>query len=631
MAIKPYNYDGTNTAITPSSGGGRLKPFVYSETQQVEQKKEEEKKPFSLGKFLKDVAIEAVKLPIRAALNVRETYESTKLLGDIFDEKAFNERKAKIDERVSKGIDSPTFGNLRPIGNTGKGFVADLKDTFGAGLEASSYIPIAKIPSLVAQSLKQSALKTAGQFAKEGVIAGGLGGAGYELQNPDSTLGSIAKSTAIGSATGGVLGGVLGGATGAISKTLSKKIKPFDYSKVTETPVAPTTAPTAMETPKVGEVVPTTPSIPKELEPLAAEAQKYKSAEEFVKGQGTPVFRGQSHEGFTAFDGKDKSRFLPGMKGTSFSTTRESALNYGDKVIEGVIPNSEIFRGSDVNPTILNDLKSAIKNLTHDDYVDGTGFERIVSKLAKMAESKNKTAIDLTEFFPKSKIDDEIRVLSPDAIKTKSQLTDIWNKVKTETVETPTGAPKPVTAEADALPSRVFKRLQAEDPSIEGDLNYNPIKLKEDAEKAVNLIAKDRQKAFDIAMGKETSSDVTSTAVNIAMAEKALNEGNTALYSRLIKNRSLEQTRRGQEIVAEKASVTDNSTSRYVKELIGLRLEKLGNTYLSDLKDVTKRTSTKQKGTNQIEKEVQKVQRQIKDKKLTMQDARQLLDALSCV
>jgi len=83
--------------------------------------------------------------------------------------------------------------------------------------------------------------------------------------------------------------------------------------------------------------------------------------------------------------------------------------------------------------------------------------------------------------------------------------------------------------------------------------------------------------------------------------------------------------------VAEKASVTDNSTSRYVKELIGLRLEKLGNTYLSDLKDVTKRTSTKQKGTNQIEKEVQKVQRQIKDKKLTMQDARQLLDALSCV
>lgn len=164
--------------------------------------------------------------------------------------------------------------------------------------------------------------------------------------------------------------------------------------------------------------------------PLIKEAQKYKTAEEFVKAQGTPVFRGQSHEGFTAFDGKvGKQRFMPDMKGTSFSTTKESALNYGDKVIEGVIPKNQIFRSSDVNPMILNDLKSSIKNLTYEDYVDGTGFEKIVSKLAKIAESKGKTAIDLTEFFPKSKIDSEIRVLSPDAIKTKSQLTDLWNKV----------------------------------------------------------------------------------------------------------------------------------------------------------------------------------------------------------
>ena len=179
--------------------------------------------------------------------------------------------------------------------------------------------------------------------------------------------------------------------------------------------------------------------------------------------------------------------------------------------------------------------------------------------------------------------------------------------------------------------SRVFERLKAENPSLEGDLNYNPIKLKEDAEKAVNLITKDKQKAFDIAMGKESSSDVTSTAVNIAMAEKALNEGNIPLYTRLIKNRSLEQTRRGQEIVAEKGSVTDNSTSRYVKELIALRLEKLGNKYLADVKDIGKKTSAKQKGTNRIEKEVQKMQTQIKEKKLTMADARELLDALACV
>ncbi len=162
---------------------------------------------------------------------------------------------------------------------------------------------------------------------------------------------------------------------------------------------------------------------------LISEAKKYKSAEEFVKGQGTPVFRGQNHEGFTAFDGKvGKQRFMSDMKGTSFSTTRESALNYGDKVVEGVIPKNQIFTSKDVHPAILNDMKSSIKNLSYEDYVDGTGFEKIVSRLAKMAESKGKTAIDLTEFFPKSKIDSEIRVLSPDAIKTKSQLIDTWKK-----------------------------------------------------------------------------------------------------------------------------------------------------------------------------------------------------------
>ena len=85
-------------------------------------------------------------------------------------------------------------------------------------------------------------------------------------------------------------------------------------------------------------------------------------------------------------------------------------------------------------------------------------------------------------------------------------------------------------------------------------------------------------------MGAEVSKDVTSTAVNIAMAEKALADGNTALFARLTKTRSLEQTRRGQEIVSERGSVSDNSTSKYVKELVASRLETLGKGYLDNMK-----------------------------------------------
>jgi len=190
--------------------------------------------------------------------------------------------------------------------------------------------------------------------------------------------------------------------------------------------------------------------------------------------------------------------------------------------------------------------------------------------------------------------------------------------------------PKPIETKTDTqLKSRVFERMKAENPSLEGDLGYDPIKQKADFEKAVNLIAKDKQKAYDIAMGKETSTEVTSTATNITLAEKALQEGNNALYAKLIKNRSLEQTRRGQEISAERGSVSDNSTARYVKELISNRLEILGKRYLGDLVD--RKTTGKGRATKVIDNEVAKMEAKIKSKKLNVKDALSLLEKLTCI
>ena len=156
----------------------------------------------------------------------------------------------------------------------------------------------------------------------------------------------------------------------------------------------------------------------------------YKTVEEYVKAQGTSVFRGQSHEGFTAFDGKEKGRFIPGMSGTSFSTTKELAQNYGDKIIEGFVDKKSLLKPSDINQETLLGIKAKIKKLTPDDYIEGYDFEDIVSEISDLASKQNKTAIKLTDFFPKSKIDDEIRVLSKDAFKTKSQLISEWNKAQ---------------------------------------------------------------------------------------------------------------------------------------------------------------------------------------------------------
>jgi hypothetical protein len=195
---------------------------------------------------------------------------------------------------------------------------------------------------------------------------------------------------------------------------------------------------------------------------------------------------------------------------------------------------------------------------------------------------------------------------------------------------------KPISQEitipkTNEFQSRVFERMKAENPALEGDLNYDPIKLKEDTGRAVELITKDKQKAYDIAMGKEKSTEITSTAVNIALAEKALSEGNNTLYSKLIINRSLEQTRRGQEIVAEKGSVIDNSVSRYVKELISAKLDKLGKDYLTGLKDEFKKQSPKQKVMAKIDGEIGKLELTIKNKKLDVKTALSLLEKLTCI
>ncbi len=182
----------------------------------------------------------------------------------------------------------------------------------------------------------------------------------------------------------------------------------------------------------------------------------------------------------------------------------------------------------------------------------------------------------------------------------------------------------------DALQSRVFERLKTENSQLEGDLKYDTIKLNEEAKKSVELIKTDKEKAYRIAMGIEEAPDFLATTTNIAMAEKALLDGNNSLYSRLVKNRSLAQTRRGQEIVAEKGSVTDNSTAKYVKELISSRLDILGKRYLDNI-NLKGKGTPKEKAIKAIDEGVKKAKEKIKSKEMDIKEAQSLIDKLACI
>lgn len=201
-----------------------------------------------------------------------------------------------------------------------------------------------------------------------------------------------------------------------------------------------------------------------------------------------------------------------------------------------------------------------------------------------------------------------------------------------ETIKTTESVPQKESIDKNQqFTSRVFERIKEERPDLlQGELSIDRTNLREDLTRAAELIKNDKQKAYDIAMGKETSSEVLNTSVSIALAEKALAEGNLELYSKLTVKRSLDQTRRGKEIVAEKGSVTDNSVARYVKELINSRLNSVGDRYLSGLEKL-KSKSSKEKAIDKMDTEVRKLEDQIKSKKLDTKTALALLEKLTCV
>lgn len=135
-------------------------------------------------------------------------------------------------EEINKGTNYPYWGNVKPISTPGQ--------AIGVGLEASSYIPIAKGAQLGYQGLKTLAKGGAKEFIKkstlplmaEGAGSGFLGGTGMGLQEDKSVLQSLGQG-AVSAGAGALLAPtigtalpVLGGATRSISKGIQNKVSP---------------------------------------------------------------------------------------------------------------------------------------------------------------------------------------------------------------------------------------------------------------------------------------------------------------------------------------------------------------------------------------------------------------------
>ena len=252
------------------------------------------------------------------------------------------------------------------------------------------------------------------------------------------------------------------------------------------------------------------------------------------------------------------------------------------------------------------------KEKTNKDFVDSLkkqGFDAmILEKTTYDAQGSEKGEID------------QIAVFNPSDIKTKEQLIDIFNKAHKEKVpekkpeDTSTKkSPPPVQVKGAIKKSRAFERVSERlGEYADFEANYNRLDLADDTAKAIEFVEKFPKEAKRIALGLQGAPvGVTETAISIALAEKAFENNDYQLQAKLERSRSLRQTRRGQEIVAERGRFNENSPHFFIQQVIAARLQRAGKTRFRFSSKKKKGSSDTvnaklQEGTSDIKQKVKK-------------------------
>ena len=186
-------------------------------------------------------------------------------------------------------------------------------------------------------------------------------------------------------------------------------------------------------------------TIPKGFQPLAQEARKYKSAEEFVKGQ-TTYYHGTT-ENFDTFKlqgsrnlGPD-AIFVSPQRGVADYYAQGIGKDGVSQVKEAYVMGGKIFDYR--NPKDVDSLWSSLNKKTKNEIMgfettDYVSMEGIKSDIAKgrydilekpvVQDAIKKLGYDGFQIRDYTG-GDAIGILNPDILKTKSQLTDFYNQV----------------------------------------------------------------------------------------------------------------------------------------------------------------------------------------------------------
>lgn len=406
---------------------------------------------------------------------------------------------------------------------------------------------------------------------------------------------------------------------------------------------------------------------------LIEEAKKYKSPEEFFKSKGEPLLHGTT-EKFNEFDlSKAGTRSVSDQgfagKGIYLTNSKEVAETFSKG--EDIFSSKKGIKEGRIVESFVDIPDSKVLKVEN--------FSELSEKLGLPKASERPKNMGLTEFVSKQspiirekalsmgydaiKVDGggvdkygtptyELVVFDPKNIKTKSQLTEIWNKASKE--KTPIKTQKEVeksptkknaksepqapvqskgTEKQSKFISRLKEQLLSSDPSS-FDYNpetgkYNELNLQESAEVALNHLENNPEEAVAVSLGlKEAPKGTTNTAVSIATAIKARDEGNFVLYSEIMTSTSMRLTRAGQEIVSVRGQFNDDSAENYVKRLVDSRMKQLGDKLVTDAE--TKGKSYQEKVVSKVDKETKKLKERLAKEQIKIKSAQDIIDALRC-
>jgi hypothetical protein len=247
-------------------------------------------------------------------------------------------------------------------------------------------------------------------------------------------------------------------------------------------------------------------------------------------------------------------------------------------------------------------------------------------------QSDNKTGqIALTKEMAPKEPEIKAPVLKPAE---KASIT----KVEKQAAQTPVSQGLNKLKDSKAY-TRIVEKLDAQ---FKDQPQYEKMNIAEDAARALEFIDKNYSDGKKIALGlKAPPEGITDTAISIATAEKALQDGDYELYSQLERSRSLRQTRRGQEIVAERGRVNENSPAYYLDQVAERRIQQafqksslLDGVSIKEAfigKSEPKKASEAKKLFNDyVQKEAKKIKETISPEEIKISRAQEIIDLLTC-